>query len=111
MPTKAELEAENADLRAQLDAARATAPDTAGGLPKPKPPAFEVCAGVAADLEMTPKTVDPFTGDVVTGIRVVDGKPRFIREGDEEPAEVDGYQDVLDEGEPDDGTDETKNDD
>lgn len=111
MPTKAELEAENADLRAQLDAARATAPDTAGGLPKPKPPAFEVCAGVAADLEMTPKTVDPFTGDVVTGIRVVDGKPRFIREGDEEPAEVDGYLDVLDEGEPDDGTDETKNDD
>lgn len=108
MPTKAELEAENAELRAQLDAARATAPDAAGGLPKPKPPAFEVCAGVAADLEMTPKTVDPFTGDVVTGVRVVDGKPRFIREGDEEPAEVDGYLDVLEGDDPDGNTDENK---
>jgi hypothetical protein len=62
MATKADLEQENAELRRQLDAARAGQVSR----PVPGPPSFGICAGVEADIEMHGSTVDPFTSRVLT---------------------------------------------
>lgn len=62
MATKQELEQENERLRAELAAAQ-------GGhtsRPVPGPPSFKICAGVAADLEIHGKALDPFTGKTLT---------------------------------------------
>jgi hypothetical protein len=93
MPTKEELEQENADLRERVNAAdhraavaerenadlRAGAADApAAGPVRPEPPSFGISEGTARDLESlaaavdrgdikaaSAKTRDPFTGDTL----------------------------------------------
>lgn len=65
MSTKAQLEAENEELRAQLAKLQARAGGTTER-PKPAAASFGLCAGVAADLEMHGQAMDPFTGKLVT---------------------------------------------
>lgn len=86
--TNAQLEARVAQLETELAEARAGAQPVR---PKPEAPSFGVCAGVAADLEQVDKTVDPFTGKVVTGVEVGDdGRPVFTTPAEpEQPADVD----------------------
>jgi hypothetical protein len=61
MATKTELEQENARLRRELEAARTGQISR----PVPGPPSFEICEGVAADLEMHGQALDPFTGQLI----------------------------------------------
>lgn len=72
MPTKEQLEQENADLRAELEAARAgdTPPGTAANLAPPNPvrPDFGLSAGEAADLESNGVTTSPFNGEELNAI-------------------------------------------
>jgi len=71
MPTKDELEQENAALRervAELEAAPAAAPGP-NTRPVPQRPDFGLSAGEAADLEAFGATVSPFTGETLTATR------------------------------------------
>jgi hypothetical protein len=77
MPTKDELERENATLREEN--ARLRAGQAVGRRPAPTMPSFEMSAGTAADIEQAEQrvragdakeipVVEPFTGSVVTTV-------------------------------------------
>lgn len=65
----AELEAENATLRAHLEetTAAAEAPATETARPEPQEPSFGLSEGMRADLEAHGRTVSPFTGKTLVG--------------------------------------------
>ena len=67
MPTKDELEQENARLRAELAELRDQQP-TAAARPRPQQPDFGLSAGEAADLAANGVTVSPFTGQTLNAL-------------------------------------------
>lgn len=73
MPTKDELEAENAELKdriAALEAAEPAAPEpgTANPPREPKQPDFGLSAGEVDDLRNSGVTTSPFTGKVLNAL-------------------------------------------
>lgn len=69
MPTKDELEFENAELREENERLRAHLADAQKGQvtrPAPTAPSFGMSEGTRTDLEQVEKTTDPFTGKTVT---------------------------------------------
>ncbi len=78
MPTKEELEAENAELRSQLAEAREAAVPTPNTRPKPTEPRYGISEGQRAELEMHGKTVSPFTGARQVGSGEPGETPRVV---------------------------------
>lgn len=72
MPTKDELERENAELRdrvAELEAAGPADDGRGQEAPKPERPPYGLSAGEKADLESNGVTISPFTGETLTASR------------------------------------------
>lgn len=70
MPTKDELEFENAELREENERLREQLAEAQAGKsntrPVPTAPSFGISEGTRADLEQDGKATDPFTGKVLT---------------------------------------------
>ncbi len=67
MPTKDELEAENAELRAEVERLKHVATPGAATRTRPEPPDF-LSAGEVDDLRNAGVTVSPFTGKVLNAL-------------------------------------------
>lgn len=68
MPTKDELEAENARLRERVAELEAAAPPAAGQPRRPERPDFGLSAGEADDLRVRGVTVSPFNGEELNAL-------------------------------------------
>jgi len=84
MPTKDELEAENADLRAQLARAEIGQGGNTGGPgtpARPQHPDFGLSAGEVFDLQSAGVTTSPFTGQRLNALDlgITPGNPEALR--------------------------------
>lgn len=104
MPTKDELEQENAELRAEVQrlSKGGNIATTGGVRPKPARPVDAdgdpvLSAGEHADLEMHGVTISPFTGETLNALDegVTPGNPEARRRAEEERAARQRREDTL----------------
>lgn len=68
MPTKEELEQQNAELRARVDELEAARPAAPAGPRVPQRPDFGLSAGEADDLAVRGVTMSPFNGEELNAL-------------------------------------------
>ena len=94
MPTKDELERENAELRdrvAELESGTRDVTGTGGKRPAPQRPEYGLCEGERQELEASGVTTSPFTGEPLNAIdedvEVTNPEARRRAEKAQRPAE------------------------